>query len=168
MKKLLLTTTAAIVFSMNAAFAQSIADQVISQLQAEGYDSIEVTNGPSQVKVEAIRDGMKLEAIYDAATGAILMQDVSAVGRDDAPKTGVAVVSDTEDFVDDNGMDDNGTDTESDVSSGHDSASHVSDGQESDSHSADSQESGDHESEGQEDESHESESHDDGESEDGH
>ena len=85
MKKILLSTTAVFALAANAGFAQSIAEQVITQLQAEGYERIEVKNGPTQVKVEAIRNGMKLEVVYDAATGAVidaLHAGAKLLGRD--------------------------------------------------------------------------------------
>lgn len=114
MKKILLTTTAAIALSAGAVFAQSIAEQVITQLQAEGYQSIEVTNGPTQVKVEAIRDGMKLEVIYDALTGAILEQEVGEADDDEDDEVGVRIENDDEDFLDDDEDDENDEDDNDD------------------------------------------------------
>ncbi|WP_439156390.1 PepSY domain-containing protein [Yoonia sp.] len=101
MKNILLSTTAAIAMTATAAFSQSIADQVITQLQEQGYTRIEVENGPTQVKVEAIRDGMKLEVVYDAATGAILKEEVAPIDADDDVRSGVSVRDDDEDFIDD-------------------------------------------------------------------
>lgn len=114
MKKILLTTTAAIALSASAVFAQSIAEQVISQLQSEGYQSIEVTNGRTQVKVEAIRDGMKLEVIYDALTGAILQQEVEEADDDERNDRGVRIENDDEDFLDDDEDDENDDDEDDD------------------------------------------------------
>ena len=101
MKKLLLSTVAAVVFGTGAVFAQSIAEQVVTQLQAEGYQRIEVKNGPTQVKVEAIRNGMKLEVTYDAATGEVLKQEVRPVeaGEDTTPS--VRIEDDSDDDIDD-------------------------------------------------------------------
>ncbi len=114
MKKILLSTTAAIALSAGAVHAQSIAEQVITQLQAQGYESIEVKNGPTQVKVEAIRDGRKLEVIYDAVTGAILDQEVLLVDASDDHEPGVSIDSDDEDFLDDDEDDDEDDDDDDD------------------------------------------------------
>jgi hypothetical protein len=114
MKKILLSTTAALALSTSGAFAQGIAEQVITQLQAQGYQSIEVTNGRNQVKVEAVRDGRKLEAIYDAATGAVLKQEVEDLTNDDDYQPGVSIKDDDEDFLDDEGDDDEDDDERDD------------------------------------------------------
>jgi hypothetical protein len=113
MKKFLLSTTAALAITATASFSQSIADQVITQLQAQGYERIEITNGPTQIKVEAIRDGMKLEVIYDAITGEILKQEVEPVDATDDLTPGVEIDSDDEDFLDDD-EDDESDDDEND------------------------------------------------------
>ena len=80
MKKLLLSTTAALVFAMTTANAQSTyVDQIVTALEDQNYESIEIKTGPTQIKLEAIRNGMKLEAVYDAGTGVILKQEVGPV-----------------------------------------------------------------------------------------
>jgi hypothetical protein len=61
----------------NVAHAESIADQVISQLTAQGYERIEIYNSPTEVRVEATKGGRVLEVVYDAVTGQILHQEVS-------------------------------------------------------------------------------------------
>lgn len=114
MKKLLLSTTAALAITASAAFSQSIAEQVIAQLQEQGYERIEVKNGPTQVKVEAIRDGMKMEVIYDAATGEVIKQEVGPVDGDDDMTPGVSVDDDDEDFIDDDENDDDSDESDDD------------------------------------------------------
>ncbi len=118
MKKTLLSTTAIFALTATTGFAQSIAEQVVTQLQAEGYQRIEVKNGPNQVKVEAIRNGRKLEVVYDAATGAILDQEVEPVDDDDETSPGVEISDEDEDFIDDEdddeGDDEDGDDDEDD------------------------------------------------------
>ena len=83
-----------------AGHAQSVADQVVSQLTEQGYTRIEVKTGPTQLKVEAIRGGRELEAVYDLATGAILKQEVNAIGADDDTTPGVEIDARDRDFVD--------------------------------------------------------------------
>ena len=114
MKMSLLSTTAVFALTASAGYAQSIAEQVISQLQAQGYERIEVVNGPNQVKVEAIRRGKKLEVVYDADTGAILEEEVAPVDDDDETSPGIEVSDDDEDFVDDDEDDDEDEDDDDD------------------------------------------------------
>ena len=98
--RLSLASAAVLATIAAAGHAQSIADQVVSQLTAEGYTRIEVKTGPTQVKVEAIRNGRELEAVYDLATGAILKQEVNAIGADDDTTPGVEIDTRNRDFVD--------------------------------------------------------------------
>lgn len=114
MKKFLLSTTAAIALASNALYAQSITDQIVSQLQAQGYESIEIENGRTQIKVEAILNGRKLEVVYDALTGVILKEEVSTADDDDTLRRGVRISSsDDDDFLDDD-EDDNDEDDNDD------------------------------------------------------
>lgn len=95
-------------FGAGAVFAQSIAEPIVTQLQAEGYERIEVKNGLTQVKVEAIRNGMKLEVTYDAVTGEVLKQEVRPVeaGEDTAPSVCIDDESDDHMADDDDREDD--------------------------------------------------------------
>jgi hypothetical protein len=91
MKRILLASAAALALSASAGLAQSVADQIVSGLQAQGYTRIEVTEGPTQIKVEAIQGSTKLEYVYDRRTGAILKQEVERVDADDDTTPGVQV-----------------------------------------------------------------------------
>ena len=62
-----LKLAAVMIFGAGAAAAQITTDGVIQDLSAQGYSRIEVANGPTQMKVEAIRGTEKLEVIYDTA-----------------------------------------------------------------------------------------------------
>ncbi|MFT5066857.1 MAG: hypothetical protein ACI9TA_002484 [Reinekea sp.] len=112
MKTFLLSTTAALAIVASAGHAQSVEDQVIPQLQAQGYFRFEVTNSPNQVKIEAIADGIKFEAIYDAATGELLKDEVEPVDDDDTTP-GVSVRTKAADFLR-NGNDSNDDDDDDD------------------------------------------------------
>lgn len=112
MKKTLLTTTAMILVA-GALSAQSIADQVITALQADGYERIEIDNGPSTIKVEAIRGDRKLEIIYDAITGEILEQESGPVAAREDRAPGVFIDDEDDDENDDDERDDD-EDDESD------------------------------------------------------
>lgn len=105
MKTTLLSTTAALALATSPALAQSATDQIVADLQSQGFTYIEVTEGPNQIKAEAVRDGTKLEMIYDSATGEILKQETEAAEGEYATSTGVEIDSDDEDFLDDDDMD---------------------------------------------------------------
>lgn len=123
MKKTILTLAFGLLLSAQGAFALT-AEQLVSDLQAQGYTRTEVRVGPSQIKVEAIRGTEKLEMILDKASGAILKSEVATVrfGENTAP--GVSVRDRNRDFVrlvagnrpsdddsgDDDSTDDNGRD----------------------------------------------------------
>ncbi|KNG95210.1 hypothetical protein [Pseudaestuariivita atlantica] len=100
-------TATAIILAGSVAMADSFSDRVIENLQAEGFTGIEVKNGLTQTKVEAVRGDRKLEVIYDRATGSILKQEWEAADANDL-RDGVEVQSTSRDFVDDG--DDDGED----------------------------------------------------------
>jgi hypothetical protein len=112
MWKLLLTTTALAATSAVMALASPMTDSIVAQLQAQGFDRIEVREGPNQVKVEASNGSVRFEAVYDLATGAVLKQETYAAGADDDLSPGVDIESDDRDFVD--GADDEADDSGSD------------------------------------------------------
>ena len=114
MKTTLLSTTAALALATSPVFAQSATDQIVADLQSQGFTYVEVKEGPSQIKAEAVRDGTKLEVVYDSATGEILKQETEAAEGDYATRTGVEVDSDDEDFLDDDDMDEAADDDEMD------------------------------------------------------
>ena len=121
MKKILLSTTAALLIGTAGVSAQTVAEQVIAALQDQGYESIEVTTSPTQVKVEAIRDGRKLEAIYDAQTGEILKQEVENVDPDEDYTPGVSFDNEDDDFIDEDEDDDEDSDEDDDSADDDDS-----------------------------------------------
>lgn len=90
MKTFLLSTTAALALVASIGHAEPVADQVIRQLQGDGYYQIEVTSSPNQVKIEAIKNGFKFEAIYDAVTGALLSREFEPVEGDEDMAPGVS------------------------------------------------------------------------------
>ena len=70
------TLPVAVAFTLWAGIAQAdqFTDTVVSKFQELGFDYIEVKEGISQLKVEAIQGNRKLEVIYDRETGKILKQ----------------------------------------------------------------------------------------------
>lgn len=83
-----------------AAQAQSATDQLVAGFQAGGFTRIEVKNGPTQTKIEAMRGTEQVEVVIDRATGGVLKREVATVeaGEDTAP--GVFIDDRTKDFVD--------------------------------------------------------------------
>jgi hypothetical protein len=123
-----LILTAALLFAGNAAFAFTT-ESVVGDLSSQGYTRIEVRNGLTQTKVEAIRGTEKLEVVYDRATGAVLKTETEAIDAGDDTTPGVSVrnrnrdflrVSSSDDDSDDDGhrrgrgSDDDGSDDSSD------------------------------------------------------
>lgn len=89
------------------------ANAVAAELKAQGYTQIEIKVGQSIVKVEAIKDGQKVETTYDLATGDILKTETQAVGADGSSNDLNLLLrggDDSDDEDDDNGGDDNGSD----------------------------------------------------------
>ena len=81
MPRFLWATSAALALAAGAALAQpapSTADALAAELQAAGYTRIEIKEGPTQTKVEAVRGSEKLEYVFDRRTGAILEREVEA------------------------------------------------------------------------------------------
>ena len=56
--------------------ADPLIDNIITAYQDGGFTGIEIYNSATTVKVEAYRDGMKYEVIYDRATGAEISSEV--------------------------------------------------------------------------------------------
>ena len=99
MFRTLLATTAALPLLAGAAWAQSVTDQVVSGLQAQGFTRIEVKEGPTQIKVEAIQGTTKVEYVYDIRTGDVLSTETERVDGDDDTRPGVEIEREDEDFV---------------------------------------------------------------------
>jgi hypothetical protein len=96
----LLIWTAAAALSASVAYAAIDAQALADSYLAEGYDFVEVKQGPTQTKVEAIRDTTKVEVVYDNETGAILSQEEEAADAEDIGRTGSQVRSVDRDFED--------------------------------------------------------------------
>jgi hypothetical protein len=112
----LMMFTAAAALSANMAFAAIDGNALADSYLAEGYNYVEVKVGPTQTKVEAVKGSIKVEVIYDNATGEILKQETEAAGDDYVGRTGKEVEDDDEDFLDgdDDEDDDEGEDDDED------------------------------------------------------
>lgn len=99
MKRILLLTAA---FGLWAGFAQAgITTQQLADLYAsKGYTNIEITTGLTQMKVEGVLNGVKVEVIYDIETGKILQQENQTAEASDATDDATEIKSANEDFLD--------------------------------------------------------------------
>ena len=86
-----------------AANADQFTDDVVAKFQELGFDYIEVKEGISQVKVEAVQGNRKYEVIYDRATGKILKQENERADADEIGRSGVDIDRRNRDFLDDEG-----------------------------------------------------------------
>ena len=76
-------------------------DQIVADLQGQGFDYVEIENGLTQTKVEAVRDdGLKVEVVYDNQSGRIIEQEVERASAEDRRRRGVEVDRRARDFVD--------------------------------------------------------------------
>lgn len=99
-------------FSASMAQAITVADVVKTYTDA-AYSAIEVKESPNQIKVEGIKDGVKVEVVYDKATGDVVKRESVAVGTGET-NSGLEVSNTDDDGADDtrsdNGASDDGPD----------------------------------------------------------
>jgi hypothetical protein len=125
MNRKTLLLTAAILLSGSMAFAQATTESLVADYQAQGFTRIEVRNGPTQTRIEAIRGTEKVEVTIDRATGQVLKREVERVGVFENTAPGITVRERDRDFVrlvraddddsdDDDDRDDNDRDDEND------------------------------------------------------
>lgn len=139
----------------SAAHADRFTDAVIERYQELGFDYIEVKEGVSQLKVEAIRGSQKYEVIYDRDSGRILKQETDAAEADEVGRSGVDIDREGRDFLDRDDIDDRSDDDEDDESDD-DENDESGEGDESDDDESD--ESDDDENDESDDESDDDES----------
>ena len=84
-----------------ASNADQFTDDVIAKFQEMGFDYIEVKEGITQLKVQAIQGADKYEVIYDRATGTILKQETERADADEIGRSGVEIDRRARDFLDD-------------------------------------------------------------------
>ena len=144
LKSKLMIFTAALALQAGIAQAAITANDVVRSYQAAAYTYIEVADGPTQIKVEAIKGSVKVEVVYDKVSGDVVKQESEAVSGKEAAQAGVEIKSTDKDFErkaggasDDDSDDDNGSGAGDD--SGHDSGDDMNDdhggsGSDDDSH----------------------------------
>ncbi len=97
-KLMMFTATAAL--TANMAYAAIDGQALADSYLADGYDFVEVKQGPTQTKVEAIKGSSKVEVVYDNENGAIIKQETETADGDDLGRTGSQVRSVDKDFED--------------------------------------------------------------------
>ncbi|MEZ5796872.1 MAG: PepSY domain-containing protein [Paracoccaceae bacterium] len=136
MKTRLKLFTAALMLAGSMAAAEISTDQLVSDLQAEGYTFIDVKRGPTQIKIEAVRGTEKVETIIDRETGAVLKTETETASTRDQSRSGVRLRDRNRDFLrlrsGDDSMDDDDRDDDSDDDHGSDD-----DGRDDDDHDDD-------------------------------
>ena len=110
----LLSYTAAVLLTTGAAFAAIDGNALADAYLAEGYSFVEVKVGLTQTKVEAIKDGIKVEVIYDNETQDIIKREREAADAGDADRKGKEVRTVDSDFEGDDDGDRNDDDAEDD------------------------------------------------------
>ncbi|MGO4851359.1 hypothetical protein [Phaeovulum sp. W22_SRMD_FR3] len=105
------------------AFAAITPEGVMSTFSAEGYTDIEVRSGADTIKVEATRNGQRVEVIYDSTTGDVVKSEAHAL--DGTAPAGNGPGSGSDDGAsasdDDSGHHNGNDDSHDDDSSGDDS-----------------------------------------------
>ena len=69
-----LSLAAALAMMGTGAMADAFTDQIVADLQAKGFTTIEVENGLIRTKAEAILGTQKIEVVWDRVTGEIVRQ----------------------------------------------------------------------------------------------
>ncbi len=113
--KLFATTATFVLLSTGLSLAAVDTNALIDSLQSQGYTRIEVKNGLSQVKIEAIRGTEKVEVVYDKETGAVLKSETETVQPGDDVAAGVSIETRDEDFLDDDSSDESMDDVNDDA-----------------------------------------------------
>lgn len=114
MKTALFLGTTLGVLATTPAFAQSFSDRVVESLRQQGFETVEIDNGPTQTKFEAVRDNTKLEVIYDRASGQVLKQETERFVGVFVEGQPIDIDTRDRDFLDDDDDDDDDRDDDDD------------------------------------------------------
>lgn len=112
--KRIFALAAALALSGSMAFAAITADDVVKTYKDAGYTRIEVKTGPTQIKVEAIKQGAKIEVVYDKETGDVVKTESYTLDPSVVVDPGVQIRTTTKDFEDGDDSDDDGEDDDKD------------------------------------------------------
>ena len=65
---------------------------------ANGYTFVEVKQGPTQTKLEALKGANVVEVVYDNGTGEIISQETQPADAEDLGRTGIKIKTTDKDF----------------------------------------------------------------------
>ena len=99
LKTRLMLFTAALALSAGMARAAITGNDVVRSYQEAAYSHIEVKEGPTQIKVEAIKDGVVIEVVYDKVSGEVIKTESRNASADETGRTGVELRTTREDFI---------------------------------------------------------------------
>jgi hypothetical protein len=106
LKMKLMMFTATMALSTGMALADIDADALADDYLEEGYTYVEVKQGPTQTKVEAVRGDDAIEVIYDNETGEVIEWENQDADDDYEGKTGKDVKQVDDDFRDEDDSED--------------------------------------------------------------
>ncbi len=130
--------TAAFIFGGQMAFAAIDPQVLADSYLANGYTFVEVKQGPTQTKLEALKGANVVEVVYDNGTGEIISQETQPADAEDLGRTGIKIKTTDKDFEI---TDDEGDNAEMDADDAEDED--ISDDQDGDDQDGDDQD-GDH------------------------
>lgn len=147
-KTRLMLMTATMALSASMAVAAVTTTEIVQTYRDQGYSWIEVKQGITQIKVEAVRGTEKIEVVIDAETGAVLKQETEQASIGEQGRTGVEIRTRDEDFLDDDrqgdDVDDDGQDDGADDHGGDDDGGDDDDSDDDDDHGGDDHGGDDH------------------------
>ncbi len=86
------TLAAAVTLALaGVAQADALTDRIVSDLTEQGFDRIEVREGLTRTRVEAIRGTEKVEQVFSRTTGDLLRQELDTADRDEDMAHGVSI-----------------------------------------------------------------------------
>ena len=90
--------TAAFIFGGQMAFAAIDPQVLADSYLANGYTFVEVKQGPTQTKLEALKGADVVEVVYDNGTGEIISQETQPADAEDLGRTGIKIKTTDKDF----------------------------------------------------------------------
>ena len=90
--------TAAFIFGGQMAFAAIDPQVLADSYLANGYTFVEVKQGPTQTKLEALKGANVVEVVYDNGTGEIISQETQPADAEDLGRTGIKIKTTDKDF----------------------------------------------------------------------
>ncbi|WP_432256465.1 hypothetical protein [Limimaricola sp. AA108-03] len=97
MRKVFMAATAFVALGATSALASPKGEMLMQKYRAAEYTRVEIKEGPTQYKVEAVKNGRKVEVVYDRNLRVIKKEYEKADADDDRPR--YRIRSKPKDFV---------------------------------------------------------------------